>query len=278
VFTKDDHYSLSKENHNKFKVNMSRGRPRQPVSEDKLIRKRLAAKLRQRRCRERKKGIVKMETNAKNVSHPIADDSVTKGNHSVPPSPPCKLKIVHVPVPTYFGLPPYQSHPMYMPHPISAPGSHHPHHRPLDPRAHPGYAVHAPYYHPVYPMMPYPHRSTVRSGPYTAATTSAQSDTIPRTVSRSSSDASTDDSVITSDMRLSKHEPKKQKKSLASEEKTAVDAILSLKSNSSDDESSDETISTTDEGLSLASNSMEEHSTIIQCVDNAQSVFRAVSV
>lgn len=267
---------------------MSRGRPRQPVSEERIIRKRLAARLRQRRCRERKKVSAQVGMKIDNASEATKADSATtqpisKKPTSLPPSPPPKMQIVHVPVPAYFSLPPYHHHPMYMPHPMGIPPIRHGHHHPLHPRAHPhhNYSAHTHYHHRSYPVMPHHHHVTAPI-PYTAASiTSAQSDTIPRTVSRSSSDASTDDCIVTSEVPLKKLNKKKRKKSLESEEKTAVDAILSLKSNSSDEESSDETVSTTDETPTLASEASEypdNHSTIIQRIDNVQSVFRAVAV
>lgn len=263
---------------------MSRGRPRKPLSEEKLIRKRLAARLRQRRCRERKKSSAQVDVKFDDVSEVTKAESATTAiptkSISYPPSTAPKMQIVHIPVPAYFSLPPYHPHhhPMYMHHPMVIPPNHHNH--PLHPRAasHRSYAAHTHYPHRHYPVMPHHHHVTAPV-PYTAAPPiSAQSDTIPRTVSRSSSDASADDcNEDPCDPLIAKNK-KKRKKSLASEEKTAVAAILSLKSNSSDEESSDETASASEETTSLESDNIKTHSPVIHRVDNAQSVFRAVCV
>jgi len=247
---------------------------------ERLYRKRLAARLRQRRCRERKRvaAMVSKQTNhdegsvVKSTSSASQSCESTSGSSS---STPTRVRIVHVPVPchqppVFRGMPHYP--PMYMPHPAAQgpPMMCMPPCAPMPP-------MHAPYYPPYPGMMGHPHCPPPRMQYHPAMSHHGHPGNhphhIPRVVSRSASEASMDykvdnrhpgtpprpiyskreDERQTIDTHTyAEYVPKRtvtpQKKRtnpLASSEKTAVAAILSLKT-SSDDECSDESSSTDD--------------------------------
>jgi len=208
--------------------------------DERLYRKRLAARLRQRRCRERKKlAMLSMKAaegkDSKSVEAPkaVVLKKVYVSSAPAPTGPPPphpKYRVMHYPVHSVFrGCAPY------------GPPVYHPTHMPPPPHyVHPHPPSHVVPYYP--PPPHYVHHGPPPTAPVPVSNAERR-DSMPRTVSRSSSDggsvssASTHGSLPKMVTTVPNQKPKKSK-NLGTEEKNAVDAILSLKDSDNEDDNS----------------------------------------
>lgn len=194
---------------------------------ERVLRKRLAARLRQRRCRERKR-----EANKKAFQQlsQAQKDAVTSGRPFVVHKVMSTSR--HVPAPSIpfrpMAYPP--AAPQAVPSHVMMP-MHGVHHLP----PHPAHYDRRMMMHPMH-MRPPPMPHMVMSAPYAAPPPTV-------TVSRTNSEVSST-AAPHSPYRLA---PKLPFKELASKEMTAIDAMMSLRSKSDEDTASTASISTADE-------------------------------
>lgn len=285
---------------------MARKSPHSP--NEQLYRKRLAARLRQRKCRERKRlaALAKKEAEKRGASKVVIDDSnkpqKTSTHYERNENPaPLERKVHHAPhhpnpaPPSYVfrpvAPPPYSVHQ----HP---PMGGRPSHKPANgmmPRYFYPYPPPRYYHHPGYhgpPMMSHPpHGPPTHYHPerphHSAAPMShngiSREAEIPRTVSRTSSIVSIDSDVYSKNEAnrvvgtCPKSKPPQIKNALLTEEKTALAAILSLKT-SSEEESCDETSSAADDStINTAPSIITEESSTILPAANLNNAFSEAS-
>lgn len=238
---------------------------------ERLVRKRLAARLRQRRCRERKRELSATSADT-DRNKPTKNEEATSSK-TTPIASPSKVTHLFVDMNQQQQMKQYGYHWTYPVIPHMPPHGYPIHGPPLVPTIYPR---HHPYAHP-YMRTVAPHNTPYEPLPqvYVPFTMQApeQHEAVSRTVSRSPSDASMSNGKAaavavrkhientTKDLSIKKDAPakaqtgsgaraKKQRtnQSLMSTEKAAVDAMLSMKSNSSD-ESDDDTSSRRDQKL-----------------------------
>lgn len=248
---------------------------------ERILQKRLAARIRQRRCRERKKNMAletknahfnKLQEKALEIIHSSHDnkqDAKPKRPHAAPssraavPSSPTisKVHAVHYPAPTNNFRPPLYAHPVYIPH--------HAMHMAMRPMGS-AQTFMRPHFHqgcqpPMMSRVPGPKPMIPFSNPVSVQSAAPQpAICTPRVISRSSSSSSVDfvkgiqvdhcRSHVERDVEsavmenpptktsLASDAVRKLKQILATEEKAAVAAILSLKE-TSDDSSAEESLS-----------------------------------
>ena len=281
-------------------------RKSQHTPNERLVRKRLAARLRQRRCRERKRtaalakaeaaklGCDSVKVDGKPATQGMASSKPAGSNTQMPPLVPPRMPYPSAPVyplpapntagfripypPAFLAQPPRYppvsmmdmpsrySHMgimprnQVMPHfPQQTLMNHPPRRRyPVPVLVHAGHPQFARSYAVPAPRRTYPSEATAMP--------------IPRTVSRSASEASMDSDASTKSCPKNKPNSKNR---LATEEKTAVAAILSLKE-SSEEESFDELSAADDSTIQTAPSATGDESSLV-LPSNLNQAFSAAS-